>query len=73
MGLRCFVINDCIYVFDIEATGCEIGGQEEIDAAISEAFNGRDTLLQCQFWRRANIKETNLPVLGSCFRGALLL
>jgi hypothetical protein len=47
VGLGSFVVEDCGYVFYIETTGGEIGGEEEGDAVGAERFYCFDTLLSC--------------------------
>jgi hypothetical protein len=39
-----FVVDDCLDTFDIETTRGEISGKKEVSLAVSEAFNGFDTL-----------------------------
>jgi hypothetical protein len=39
-----FVVDDCVDSFDVETTGGEIGGEEEGDFAVTEGFDGSDTL-----------------------------
>jgi len=44
--LRSFVVNDGFDTLDIQTTGGNVGGEEESNLAISEVFNGFDTLNQ---------------------------
>jgi hypothetical protein len=44
VALRSFVVNDSFNTFDIQTTGGNVGGEEESNLAVSEVFNGFDTL-----------------------------
>lgn len=42
--LRCFVVDDCFNALDIKTTGGNVGSEEERDSAVTEIFDGFDTL-----------------------------
>lgn len=44
VGLGRFVVDDDFNAFDVETTGSEIGGEEEVGFAITERFDGCYTL-----------------------------
>lgn len=44
VGLRCFVVDDCVDALDIQTTGSKISGEEEGDFAITEGLHTGDTL-----------------------------
>lgn len=75
MGLGGFVVEDCGYVFDVETTRGEIGGEEEGDAVGAEGFNGFNTLLfviSICSWLECGMEE-GIPVPGSCCHAVPLL
>lgn len=47
MGLGGFVVDDYIDAFDVETAGGEVGGEEEVDFAVAEGFDGFYTLVDC--------------------------
>jgi hypothetical protein len=44
VALGGFVVNNGFHALDIQTTGGNIGGEEEGDLAVTEVFNGFDTL-----------------------------
>lgn len=45
--LGSFVVDDGVDFFDVETTGGQVGGEQEVDLAVAEGFYAGDTLL----WR----------------------
>ena len=75
MALRSFVVNDGFDTLDIQTTGRDIGGQEEGDLAVSEVFNGFDTLRTAvstfhirQAWLYRTCSWLRLPWSSAAFR-----
>jgi len=46
IGLWGFEIDDAVDVFDIETSRGEVGGQEVVYCAVTEGFDGFNTLVE---------------------------